>query len=86
MKKRRTRKEKQSAEHKLTISWEPTSTVKSQKPLSSSGSLSQQSTSKNSVSMGLDVDLASIKKDLVKSLSFASFIILFELVIYFFWK
>jgi hypothetical protein len=86
MAKRRTRKEKAAAKHEFTVSWEPSSSVKSQKQSSLSSPNIQSSTLKSPMPMGTNLELASIKKDLIKSISAASFIILSELVIYFFWK
>lgn len=86
MAKRRTRKDKVAAKHDFTISWEPTTSVKSQKLNYTDNGMTNVPPSKKTVSTGMSLDLASIKKDLVKSISVAGFIILFELVIYFFWK
>jgi hypothetical protein len=84
MAKRRTREEKVAAKHDFTISWDPSTSVKSQKHNQSQSKGFSPGVAKSSVTMGTNFGLASIKKDLIKSISAASFIILAELVIYFF--
>lgn len=89
MAKRRTRKDKSTAKHSFTVSWDPTlskSAVKSQKSQTEAKLSTNPLHTKNATNMALNLDLGSIKRDLVKSLSLSLFIIIFELVIYFFWK
>lgn len=89
MQNRRTRKEKIEAHHPGTISWEPstsTQRVNSQKVSNQSEYGTKNYSRNNSASLALTQDLGSIKFDIVKSLSISIFIILFEIVLYFFWK
>lgn len=86
MAKRRTRKEKETAQHEFAISWDPENTVKSQKHKRVVSEAVSLSTSKSSNTTASILELGSIKKDIIKSISIASFILVFELVIYFFWK
>ena len=89
MSKRRTRKQKQEAKHTFTISWEPgnkeigaDSSVKRQFRKGSKAPKSQDSQNKLSENTVKDMDLASIKKDIAKSLILASFILASEIVLY----
>jgi hypothetical protein len=89
MAKRRTRKDKETAKHTFTVSWNPegnAGTVKSQKEKQTSQTSSGLNQHENSGSTGLILSLDSIKRDLIRSVSIGGFILAFELVIYFFWK
>lgn len=92
MAKRRTRKQKISAQHKFSISWSPeaqkdktepnvkgqiTKTTKS-KPIKAGKAKSAKSSAK-------DRDLVKIKRDIIKSLIFAGIILGTEIVIYLAW-
>lgn len=89
MAKRRTRKDKETAHHSYTVSWKPSASlepVKKQKNMKTeSAQLASQSVN-NATVVAFNLDLASIQKDLLKSLFISAFIIAFEVVIYFFWK
>src|SRR4030065_2609425 len=96
MAKRRTRKQKESAKHTFTISWdenilkkeskaktdESKYIVKRQLKNVSSGTKSQATITKNAVFLTKDYNLASIRKDLKKSLIIASLILSLETVLY----
>ena len=96
MAKRRTRKQKESAKHSFTVSWEP---KKEESPIKAKLNLSEPTVkrqikkgqslaslkpkrSKNANSMVKGEYLSEIKRDIVKSLSLASVIVGLELVIY----
>ena len=93
---RRTRKQKESAKHAFTVSWEP---KKKEAPTKAKTSLSEPAVKrqfknaqnpasskpkmdKNANSMVKDGYLSEIKRDIAKSLSLASVIVGLELVIY----
>lgn len=87
--KRRTRKDKIAPKHNFTISWDPSvsrSTVKSQKSQIEPKLSANIVKTKNATNTVLNLDLASMKRDLLKSLLISLFIVIFEVVIYFFWK
>ena len=96
MAKRRTRKQKESAKHAFTMSWEP---KKKESPTKAKSNLSEPAVKrqikkiqglaslkpkigKNANSMVKDGYLSEIKRDIVKSLSLALVIVGLELVIY----
>ena len=97
MAKRRTRKQKQKAKHQHLLSWDPTepntvseAKVQTSEPVvkgqfkSGSGSIKSKSkTSKNAPNMAKDYNLASIKRDITKSVFLASLILSLQVVIYF---
>lgn len=92
MGKRRTRKEKLSAKHQNLISWSPESekahsepNVKRQLTKSASKTSPNQKFNKLARDTDKSSPLASVKKDLTKSLIFAFLIIASETVIYLFW-
>ena len=96
MAKRRTRKQKESAKHTFTVSWDPTEdktpikaksnlsepTVKRQFKKSQSLASIKPKIDKNANYMVKDVYLSDIKRDIGKSLSLALVIVGLELVIY----
>jgi hypothetical protein len=89
MAKRRTRKDKELSKHFGTISWNPASSpssVNSQNPTSLEPTSSNSAKLKFTNASTNTLDLASIKKDLLKSLLLSVFIVGFELVIYFFYN
>lgn len=93
MAKRRTKKQKEKAKHSFTVSWTPEAknesseaNVKRQIKNKLPSSKVKSSASKNpnySVTM---LDLASIKKEMVKSVGMAAFIVGLEIMIYLFWR
>lgn len=86
MAKRRTRKDKKEAKHNIKISWEPqeSASKKTYKKKRKSKQKHNKTSSKNKYSYSGDKKLVySIKKDIIKSLGLAGFIISIELVIYF---
>lgn len=93
MAKRRTRKQRQEAKHPFSVHWEPEAKNGSSKPsvkgqFKNSGSgkkLSGTSSklAKNTAELG---SLASIKKDIIKSLILAGVILASEVVIYLTWR
>lgn len=96
MSKKRTRKQKESAKHNFSIHWEPdagseakTSTteadVKRQLKYKKARSSSRLHAPKYTVDTGDINSLASIRKDIYKSLGLTGFILALELVIYLFW-
>jgi len=93
MAKRRTRKQKESAHHQFTISWTPSTkrasseaSVKRQIPGRNKSTGSSLHISKNASTSALDIDIATIKKEIRKSLILASAILAMELVLYLFWR
>ena len=100
MAKRRTRKQKQEAKHTFSISWEPspqTDESEAKKSISEPDVKGQLLDSVKRTSQKIkkdesakyterDVNLASIKKDIARSLILAGFILTTELVLYLIWK
>lgn len=91
MAKRRTKKDKVNAKHQFNVDIEKlassdpnTPTVKGEKNSSLKPKINKSSTSKSAILMAKEVGLASIKKDIIKSLSLAVFILAIELMIYLF--
>lgn len=91
--KRRTKKQKQNARNNLTVSWDGSgksgstrSTVKGEKNLSEAKVRSKTKSSKKSDDSAELANLGRIKRDIAKSVSVASLIIILELVIYWFWR
>lgn len=96
MSKRRTRKQKENASHNFSVSWKPTDLKSNRSKIGSS--VKNQNTIPISVNnSNIDVgnsakytdkyfNLASMKRDLIKSLTFASLILASELVLYFIWQ
>jgi hypothetical protein len=91
--KRRTKKQKAGAKHPFLISWEnePENTssskpVKGQFKSKSKLKTGSGSKSKNAQLLDKQGYLASIKKDLFKSLVLAGFILALQIVIYLAWK
>ncbi len=92
MAKRRTRKEKLSAKHNFAISWNPEPkkdgpepNVKRQLPKTINSNSSNTKADKSAEFTEKSTLLATIKKDLAKSLLFAASIIASEVVIYLIW-
>jgi len=92
MTKRRTKKQKAGARHTFNISWAPGQEVEAGGP-SVKGQFNiepkrlNQSTHKHESALNLakDASLASIKKDIVKSLILVSLILALEVVLYLAW-
>ncbi len=96
MAKRRTRKQKEKAKHRLTVSWEPSTPslkkvrktaskkggVKGQKKNTSQAMKKNLRKTKKANSMAKGESLSLIKRDIVKSLIIASLILSLEVVIY----
>lgn len=97
MAKRRTRKQKSSAKHPLTINWNDLNLekqqksrliepgVKGQKSSTKSSAFVNSSTANNAKYMEKDENLRSIKIDLAKSILISIFIIALELMLYLRW-
>lgn len=93
MAKRRTRKQKEKAKHQFTLSWEPEpkkasskATVKGQfktKPEPKKFLTLMRKKAKSSAKLD---DLASVRRDIIKSLILASLVLSLELVIYLAWS
>jgi len=92
MAKRRTKKQKEKAKHNFQVSWEPSSS-KDKKSRSEASVKGQLTTDKirsgskrknNNITKitGQNDDLASIKKDIRKSLLFTAIILASEIVLY----
>lgn len=96
MSKRRTKKEKINPKRNITISWQPDNfeakntsfeaNVKRQLIKKGNNKPPQKKTKKLSVTSDNNKSLASVKKDLAKSLIFAILIIASEIVIYLVWS
>lgn len=93
MTKRRTRKQKEKAKHQFSISWEPTykssnfkPSVKGQFKKPSSLKVKGRLSSKNAKKLAKAGNLASIKRDIVKSLIITSFILALEIMLYLAWQ
>lgn len=93
MSKRRTRKQKEEVKHPFTISWHPEAkTTDSEanvnrqikKPLDTIAAKSVETKSPKITAQYSD--LASVKRDIVKSLSLASLILASEVVLYLIWR
>lgn len=96
MAKRRTRKQKEKAKHRLTVSWKPSTSspkkagktaskkprVKGQIKKASQAKEKSLHKAKKANSMAKDEGLSLIKRDIVKSLIIASLILSLEVVIY----
>lgn len=96
MSKRRTRKQKEKAKHAFQVSWEPSSSmpkrvkseasVKRQLPKSSTKPGSKKKIYKFTKNTEQNTDLASIKKDISKSLIFTAIILASEIMLYLIWS
>jgi len=100
MSKRRTRKQKELAKHPFLVSWTPPSikqkseakvshfeaNVNRQKEIDPITKVQQDLKTKHSDNSVQILDLASIKKDLVKSLILAAFVLASELMLYLIWN
>lgn len=92
MAKRRTRKQKKTAHHQFTVSWTP-----SQKTTSSEANVKRQFTSGKNKKLSssykrgnanisaLDINIATVKREIRKSLILAAAIVGMELVLYLVW-
>ena len=86
MAKRRTKKEKEKAKHAFNLSWAPSEPgVKGQFNFEPKGPRAGREHKESALSLAKDGSLASIKKDIVKSLIIVSLILALELVIYLAW-
>lgn len=87
---RRTKKEKLEPRHPFLISWEKTEVkkplVKRQLVSEPEATLDKNRKTKNAEYLAKDSNLTSIKRDIVKSLIFASLILGLEIVIYLAWN
>jgi hypothetical protein len=93
MAKKRTRKQKEKAKHQFTISWrpEPNSAssepdVKGQKKATSTSKAPKTSKQKDAYLLGNNLQLGTIRHDIIKSLVTASFMLGLEIMIYLFLK
>lgn len=92
MAKRRTKKQKQKAKHDFAISWEPKAKKRRSEP-DVKGQIKKSGSGKKPSGTGNDLakntaepgNLASIKKDIIKSLILAGLILASEVVIYLTW-
>ncbi|OGM57798.1 hypothetical protein A3E46_01820 [Candidatus Woesebacteria bacterium RIFCSPHIGHO2_12_FULL_46_16] len=92
MAKRRTRKQKEEARHSFALSWSPEAKkdhseldVKGHLKNEAGRSLGQASTTKSADLLAKETSLASIKRDILKSIFLASLILGTELVLYLAW-
>ncbi|OGM02351.1 hypothetical protein A2115_03255 [Candidatus Woesebacteria bacterium GWA1_41_8] len=92
MSKRRTRKQKESARHQVSVSWSPSpkrssaeANVKGQIDSTKGRKLSRQSSSNNPNNSDYIINIATIKKEIKRSLFLASTIVAMELVLYLVW-
>lgn len=92
-KKRRTRKDKQTARHDFLISWENgnsepnlSTSVKGQKKMSLKKKAHVPSHSKSAKFSAKDRSWSVVRRDIVKSLLLTTFVFSLELVIYLVWK
>jgi len=86
MAKRRTKKEKEKAKHAFNLSWAPSEAgVKGQFNFEPKRPRAGLQHKESALSLAKDGSLASIKKDIVKSLIIVSLILALELVIYLAW-
>jgi hypothetical protein len=96
MSKRRTRKEKLNPKRNITISWQPgvseaknpDSEANVKRQLKKEENASPPKIKKNKLAVNTDksTSLASIKKDLVRSLIFATLLIASQVMIYLIWS
>ena len=92
MAKRRTKKQKQGARHTFNISWVPGEEIEAGKP-GVKGQFNIEPKKPNpsshkresALNLAKDASLASIKKDIVKSLILVSLILALEVVLYLAW-
>lgn len=83
---RRTKKEKSNPKHPFTLSWSPpptsTEPVKTQTLNTNKSESGKNHSNKNATLLAKDSELGSIRFSIAKSLSLASLMLAFELVIY----
>jgi len=92
MAKRRTRKEKERALHRIAISWTPEPEIKAEKAdvkgqfnFEPKRAKAKPLKEENAIIKAKDASLASIKRDILKSIILASLILALEVVIYLAW-
>jgi len=86
MAKRRTKKQKAAAKHNINLSWAPSEpSVKGQFNFEPKKPKASSQKHENAISLAKDGSLASIKKDIVKSLILVSLILALEVVLYLAW-
>lgn len=86
MAKRRTKKQKEKAKHTFDLSWSPSEPdVKGQFNFEPKKPRSSSHKHESALSLAKDGSLASIKKDIVKSLIIVSLILALEVVLYLAW-
>jgi len=93
MAKKRSRKQKENANHQFLVSWSPSTTeakpdksVKGQKKSTNSGTISDKTTTKYASNKAERTELDRIRHEVKKSLSLASLVLGLELVIYLVWQ
>lgn len=86
MAKRRTKKQKAAAKHTFNLSWAPPEPgVKGQFNFEPKKPKASSHKHESAISLAKDGSLASIKKDIVKSLILVSLILALEVVLYLAW-
>jgi hypothetical protein len=86
MAKRRTKKQKEGAKHVFNVSWAPSEAgVKGQFNFEPKKPRAGSHKHESALSLAKDASLASIKKDIVKSLIVVSLILALEVVLYLAW-
>jgi hypothetical protein len=94
MSRKRTKKQKEKPRHPFLIKWEEKkdldeavskADVKGQNRIGPGHKTASKKVKKNAYSSGKDIVLASVKKDIIKSLSLASLIIGIEVMLYLIW-
>lgn len=92
MAKKRTKKDKVTARHQFTISWQPSTknehpqpTVKRQNKSDKMLASTKQDKPKYTDYLAKDEDVVKIKKDIIKSFMLVSLILGIELMLYFAW-
>jgi len=93
MAKRRTRKQKEKAKHRLELSLKTTAKIQDGKPrvkgqfnFEASPTSTEASKDKNAISLAKDDSLSVVKRDIVKSLILASLILALEVMVYLAWN
>lgn len=86
MAKRRTKRQKQKARHAFSLSWSPSEPdVKGQFNFEPNKPRTNSRKHESALSLAKDGSLASIKKDIIKSLIIVSLILALEVVLYLAW-
>ena len=92
MAKRRTRKQKEKAQHQLLVTWKPTKKASSQAHVKGQleNSLKKADEARLNIkkadNLEQEAHFEPIRKDILKSLLLASFVLALELVIYLVWS